>query len=129
MAQRSVPDMYMKLKRRHAGLFAAAEALGQAARKEGPLDGRQAQLIQLAAAAAIRSEGAVHSHTRRALESGATPEEVRHTLVLLVSTIGFPSVVAATSWAEDIIEGKAKPARSTTRTPAPKTAPERRRSR
>lgn len=105
MAQRNVPDMYLKLKQRHGGLFAAAEALGQAARKEGPLDEKQAQLIQLAAAAAIRSEGAVHSHTRRALENGASAAEVRHALILLVSTIGFPSVVAATSWAEDVIAG------------------------
>jgi AhpD family alkylhydroperoxidase len=105
MAQRSVPDTYMKLKRRHPGLFEVAEALGQAARREGPLSEKDVQLIQLAAAAAIRSEGAVHSHTRRALDAGATAEEVRHALVSLVSTIGFPSVVAAVSWADDVLEG------------------------
>lgn len=103
MAQRKVPDMYLKLKRRHGGLFAAAEALGQAARKEGPLGETQVQLVQLAAAAAIRSEGAVHSHTRRAIEAGVSADEIRHALLVLVSTIGFPTVVAAMSWAEDVI--------------------------
>lgn len=103
MARQNVPDLYLALKRRHPQLFQAAEALGQAARKEGPLAEKQVQLIQLAAAAAIRSEGAVHSHTRRALQSGATPDEVRHALLALISTIGFPSVVAATSWAEDLL--------------------------
>ncbi|MBI5420184.1 MAG: carboxymuconolactone decarboxylase family protein [Deltaproteobacteria bacterium] len=66
------------------------------------------QLIQLAAAASIRSEGSVHSHVRRALDAGATPEEVRHALILLTSTIGFPTVAAAMTWAGDLL---AKPRR------------------
>lgn len=114
MAKQTVPDMYLKLKRRHGGLFAAAEALGQTARQEGPLKEKQIQLIQLAAAAAIRSEGAVHSHTRRALDAGASADEIRHALVVLVSTIGFPSVVAATSWAEDVLD-RSKPTPATKR--------------
>ncbi|MGH8332784.1 MAG: carboxymuconolactone decarboxylase family protein, partial [Pseudomonas fluorescens] len=73
-------------------------------RHTGPLEEIVVQLIQLGAAAAIRSEGAVHSHTRRALEAGATPEQIRHTLISLTSTIGFPTVVAAISWADDVIE-------------------------
>lgn len=46
----------------------------------------------------------LRSHVRRALEAGATPEEIRHALILLVSTIGFPTVVAALTWAEDVLE-------------------------
>ena len=104
MSASNVPDMYMRLKHRNPKVFAAAEALGQAVRNEGPLDDKHLHLIQLAAAAAIRSEGSVHSHTRRALESGATALEIRHALVALVSTIGLPSVVAASSWADDVLE-------------------------
>jgi 4-carboxymuconolactone decarboxylase len=78
--------------------------LGTAVRDAGPLDEFVVQLVQLGAAAAVRSEGAVHSHTRRALEAGATPEQIRHALISLTSTIGFPTVVAAISWAEDVIE-------------------------
>ncbi len=63
--------------------------------------------MQLAAAAATRSEGAVHSHVRRALAAGAKPDEVYHALVLVVSTIGFPAVSAALSWARETIEKKA----------------------
>jgi 4-carboxymuconolactone decarboxylase len=109
MARNKVPDVFGRLQRRHAELMAAAEAVGQAARRAGPLDERQIQLIQLAAAAAIRSEGAVHSHTRRALAAGASPEEIRHALIVLVSTIGFPGAVAATSWADDVLEAQSPP--------------------
>ena len=107
MAAKTVPDTYLRLKRRHPRLFAASEAVGEAARAEGPLDEKQVQLVQLAAAAAIRSEGAVHSHTRRLVSAGATAVEIRHALIALVSTIGFPSVVAAISWADDVL-GKTK---------------------
>jgi AhpD family alkylhydroperoxidase len=94
---------YQVLKERHPGFLDAMEALGKAVKSEGPLDEKAAQLIQLAAAAAIRSEGSVHSHTRRALDAGATTDEIHHALILLTGTIGFPNVAAALSWADDVI--------------------------
>ncbi len=63
-------------------------------------------LIQLAAAATLRSEGAVHSHAKRATDERAQPDEVGHVLMILTSTIGFPNVAAALSWIEEIIEEK-----------------------
>ena len=103
MAKKTEPKLYLQLKKRHPEYFDALDGLGQAVRKAGPLPEETAHLIQLAAAAAIHSEGAVHSHVRRALEAGASPEEIRHALILLTSTIGFPSVVAALSWTEDVL--------------------------
>lgn len=108
MAETTYPAWYRHLQERHGRFMRALEELGQAVRQEGPLPAKTAHLIQLAAAAAIRSEGAVHSHTRRALEAGATPEEIYHALILLTSTIGFPTVSAALSWAAQII-GQHKP--------------------
>ena len=78
--------------------------LGKAVREAGPIDEKNSQLIQLGAAAAIRSEGSVHSHVKRALKAGASAEEIYHTIILLTSTLGFPAVAAALSWAKDIIE-------------------------
>jgi alkylhydroperoxidase/carboxymuconolactone decarboxylase family protein YurZ len=48
----------------------------------------------------------VHSHVKRALEAGATEDEVYHTVILLTSTIGFPAVSTAVSWVDDIIRTK-----------------------
>ncbi len=95
---------YHKMKERHPQLLDAVEALGAAVAIAGPLSEKTRQLVQLAAAAAIRSEGAVHSHARRAIKAGASAEEVRHTIMLLTSTIGFPTVVAAMTWADDVLE-------------------------
>ena len=81
------------------------QEFGKTLREAGPINEKDANLIQLAAAAAAKAEGAVHSHVRRALDAGATQEEVYHAIILLTSTIGFPAVAAALSWARDIVEG------------------------
>ena len=100
------PTWYASMAKRHPGFIKAVEDLGKIVRQEGPLDDKTAQLIQLAAAATLRSEGAVHSHAKRAIDEGAQPDEVRHALMLLTSTIGFPTVAAALSWIEEIIGDK-----------------------
>ena len=98
------PGFYLKMTTTYPKVVAAVESLGETLREAGPLDQKTLHLVQLAAAAASRSEGAVHSHARRALSSGASAEEVRHALLSLTSTIGFPNVTAALSWAEDVLD-------------------------
>jgi alkylhydroperoxidase/carboxymuconolactone decarboxylase family protein YurZ len=107
--------MFLRFQQEYPAFFAAWDALGTAVRAAGPIDLRAAHLIQLAAAAAIRSEGAVHSHVRRAIDAGASPEEVRQALLLTAPTIGFPNVIAALSWAEDILRGSGAGDRASTR--------------
>ena len=94
------PSFYRQVSEKYPQVISAVEQLGGTLRTAGPLDEKTSQLIQLAAAAASQSEGAVCSHTRRALHAGASPEEVFHALLLLVSTIGFPKAMAAFSWCE-----------------------------
>lgn len=96
---------YLKITERFPDYMSAVESLGKTAKKEGPIDEKTAHLVQIAAAAAIRSEGAVHSHTRRAIDAGAQADEIYHAIILITSTIGFPTVVAALSWVDDVIEG------------------------
>lgn len=103
---KSRPKFYLALKEQHPEFIEALDSLGQAARAAGPLDEKTGHLIQLAACAAIRSEGGVHSHTRRALDRGASPAEIRHALMMITSTIGFPSVVAALTWVSDVLDKK-----------------------
>src|SRR6202008_2486686 len=94
--------------RKYPRLMAAVDALGRAAADAGPLSEKTRHLVQLGAAAATRRAGAGHSHTRRALAAGATAEEVQHTVIAAVSTIGFPNVMAALSWINDVTGGVAR---------------------
>lgn len=98
------PGFYQRLVEQYPDYMDAVERLGATASAAGPLDDLTLQLVQLGAAAAERSEGAVHSHTRRALAAGASPAAIRHALVSLTSTIGFPNVTAALSWADDQLQ-------------------------
>ncbi|RQD76013.1 carboxymuconolactone decarboxylase family protein [Desulfonatronospira sp. MSAO_Bac3] len=102
MSKDQLPKNYQMMQEQHPGFIKAVEEMGNAVRQEGPLDEKSVELIQLSAAAALKLEGAVHSHARRALKAGATPEELRQTLIVLTSTIGFPSVASAMSWVRDV---------------------------
>jgi AhpD family alkylhydroperoxidase len=107
MTKAAYPPWYQYMKEHHGKFMDCLEQLGEVARREGPLDPKTSHLIQLAAAAAIRSEGSVHSHVRRARAAGASPEEIYHTLIILTSTIGFPTMSAAVSWAHETLKEKA----------------------
>ena len=100
-----LPKNFMRIQERFGAVVEKAGDLGKAAHEAGPVDEKTAHLIQLAAATALRFEGAVHSHVRRAVKAGASAEEIRHTVVLLTPTIGFPTVAAALSWVEDVLSG------------------------
>ena len=101
-SSKRMPKNYRAMAKRYPQFMAALDALGEAAATAGPLPDKTRHLVQIGAAAAIRSEGAVHSHTRRALAAGATPEEVQHAVIAATSTIGFPNVMAALSWVTDV---------------------------
>jgi AhpD family alkylhydroperoxidase len=107
MAENKIPSKhYRKISKMFPQVMAAVENLGTTVREAGPIDNKTAELIQLAVAAANQSTGSVHSHTRRAIKAGATEKEIYHSLLLLISTIGFPKVAAALSWVREILEKK-----------------------
>lgn len=107
MSEKKIPSKhYRKLTEKFPAVMAAVENLGTTVRDAGPIDKKTSELIQLGVAAASQSTGSVHSHARRALQAGATMEEIQHTLLLLISTIGFPKVAAALSWIDEMKEKK-----------------------
>jgi AhpD family alkylhydroperoxidase len=99
MAQ--LPKAYEDFKKNYPTIWLAYDRLGAAVHDSGPLEKKARELIKLAMAIGARLEGAVHSHTRRALEAGASAQEIRHVVLLAVTTLGFPHAVAALTWVED----------------------------
>ena len=63
--------------------------------------------MKLALAVGALSEGAVHSHTRRALEEGLTKEELKQVALLAIPTLGFPQGVKALTCIEDLTDSAA----------------------
>jgi 4-carboxymuconolactone decarboxylase len=99
-----LPVSYEQFKNEYTAVWEAYDALGERAAQAGPLDAKVRELIKLGMAAANGSKSAVQSHTHRALELGVSPTEIRHALLLGVTTLGFPTMMAALSWAKSAIE-------------------------
>jgi alkylhydroperoxidase/carboxymuconolactone decarboxylase family protein YurZ len=104
MSSKYVPEHFQTLKGRFPEVIAASEELGKTAKTAGPIDEKTVHLLQMAASTAIRSHGAVRSHARRALEAGASNQELYHAVLALISTLGFPVVAAAVGWIDDVVE-------------------------
>ncbi len=84
------------------GVWNAYNRLGKACSESGPISGDTKRLVKLALSIASESEGAVHSHVRRALEEGIEPERLRQVTILAIPTIGFPKAMAALTWIDDL---------------------------
>jgi alkylhydroperoxidase/carboxymuconolactone decarboxylase family protein YurZ len=98
-----IPGRFIKFQEDFPTVFQAYEALGKSVAETGPLSKREIALVKLALAAGAKMEGAVHSHTRRALENGLSEAEIRQTVLLGVTTLGFPSMMANLSWVDEVI--------------------------
>jgi len=53
---------------------------------------------------ATASEGATHSHARRAVAEGVDADALRHVKLLGIPTAGFPAAVAGLNWVKDVVE-------------------------
>lgn len=99
-----IPTHFSKFMKQYPGVGHLYSELSDACKHAGPLDPKVAALVKLGLAVGMKQEGAVHSHTRKSLEAGASADEIRHTVVLALTTIGFPSMMAAMSWVNDILD-------------------------
>ena len=99
-----LPKVYEKFTGKFPDVFKDYKQLGQTCRAAGPLDQKCQDLIKLGIAIGANSRGAVMSSTRKALESGATKEEIVHAVLLSLTTTGFPNMIAALQWVDSVLE-------------------------
>ncbi len=102
----SLPKPYERLAQRYPDVVRAYESLGQAATDAGPLSEREQRLVKFALAVGSAHEGALHSHARRALKAGVSAEELQHAVLQATTTLGFPSMMRAMTWLEDVLDEK-----------------------
>jgi 4-carboxymuconolactone decarboxylase len=98
-----LPEVYQHFSDRFPAVKEAFDALGAAEHEAGPLSEKERRLVKLGIAVGAESEGAVRSHVRKLLGVGTSEEEILHTIVLALTTIGFPATNAALSWAEEVL--------------------------
>ncbi len=101
-----LPDIVKTFVERHREISETLLKVGELCSQAGPIDQVNQHLIRMGIAVGAQSQGAVRSHARRALDAGATKEQVLQT-VLLSSTIGgFPAMIAAYGWLEELISAR-----------------------
>jgi len=98
-----LPNKYVDFKKQFPEIYELYKDLATKVRESGPLDENTQNLIKLGIAVGSNSRGAVVSHTRKALGTGATREEISHAILLSLSTTGFPNMIAALNWANEVL--------------------------
>ena len=98
---RSMPAAAGDLADEHPDIWRAYSALGKATANCGTLTDREKRLVKLALAIGAGSEGAVHSHTRRAMSDGIEKTALHQVAMLAIGPLGLPRAVAAKTWIED----------------------------
>jgi 4-carboxymuconolactone decarboxylase len=100
----SIPKPYKQMKADQPGLMEAYESFGAACAGAGPLDEKTVALVKLCISLGAGMEGSAHSHARKALEAGWSPDELLHAAYMCAPTIGFPNMMRSRGWVLDVTD-------------------------
>lgn len=101
--EEQLPKTFVRFARRFPKLAAAHQSMGLAA-DDGPLDKKTQHLIKVGICLGAGLESAMRSHTRRAIQAGATEAELEQAVMLGMTTCGFPRTVAAWAWVQEQLQ-------------------------
>ncbi|MBN1545881.1 MAG: carboxymuconolactone decarboxylase family protein [Syntrophaceae bacterium] len=91
-------EIFTVFKNEFPAVHEAQEALGKVIHDEaGPLTDKMRWLIKLGISGATGHQLALETHIAKARESGATDDEIRHALLMIIQTMGFPRFMEAYS--------------------------------
>ncbi len=88
----NVHKIFSQFKEEFPEIHEKHEALGREVHeKGGPLDEKSRWLIKIAISGACNHKRALETHIRKAMAAGIDEDEIKHALVLLIPTAGFPA--------------------------------------
>ncbi len=89
------PRFYEEFLKKYPTVGGKYEELGDAIHDLGPLNERERALVKLAISGSNLYQSAFKAHIRKALASGLTREEIEHVALMMLPTVGFPTMMAA----------------------------------
>ena len=93
---KDIHDVFSKFKADFPKVYAGHADLGiEIHQKSGPLPEQTRWLLKIAFSAASRHHSALQTHIAKGKEAGLTADEIKHCLLLLLQTTGFPSFMEA----------------------------------
>lgn len=95
---KDVHEVFSKFKKDFPKVYSGHEGLGtEIHEKSGPLPEKYRWLLKIVISGASRHLSALETHITRGKEAGATDDEIKHALLLLIQTTGFPTFMEAYS--------------------------------
>lgn len=98
-----LPDIFKTFLKEQTEIADTLQKVGDLCAAAGRIDQKTQHLIQLGVSIGAESKGGVRSHTRRAIEAGASPQDVIQTVLLSMTIVGFPAMIAAYGWVKEVI--------------------------
>ncbi len=98
-----LPRVYVDFIERFPDVAEAQGALARTVRERCPFDHKTDRLITFALAVGAHADGPVRSNVRKALQEGATVDELRAIALAAITTCGFPTAIAAMRWIDEVI--------------------------
>lgn len=95
------PKFYEEFLAKYPAVGAKYEALGDAIHELGPLNDRERALVKLAISGSHLYQSAYKAHIRKALAAGVTREEIEHVALMMLPTVGFPTMMACMGMVEE----------------------------
>ena len=87
-----IHKIFSQFKSEFPGVHQKHEALGKEVHeKGGPLSEKSRWLIKIAISAASNHKRALETHIQKARVAGVDEDEIKHALLLLIPTVGFPA--------------------------------------
>lgn len=91
-------EIFSILKNDFPAIYQGYEALGQLIHEQaGPLPEKIRWLIKIAVSGASGHTISLETHIAKAREAGVTEDEIKHALLLIIQTTGFPMFMEAYS--------------------------------
>lgn len=93
-----IHKIFTKFKKEFPRVYSDHEALGREIHENsGPLPEKVRWLIKIAVSGASQHPIALETHIMKAKEAGVSRDEIKHALLLLIQTAGFPTFMEAYS--------------------------------
>jgi alkylhydroperoxidase/carboxymuconolactone decarboxylase family protein YurZ len=95
------PKFYTDFLQKYPEVGAQYQKLGDTVHNQGPLNERERALVKLAISGSHLFHSALKSHIKKAVAVGVNRQEMEHVALLLLPTIGFPTMMAMLGVIED----------------------------
>ncbi len=99
-----LPETFRQFVTKFPKLGEAHEQIAQAVESYGPLNRKTIDLVKIGLSIGAGLETATRSHVRRAIQHGATEQEIEQAVLLSYNTVGWPRMVAAWTWVRQQID-------------------------